>query len=66
MNNLDKMMLFIADMKAEARARGLEISESDEGASLWPTYDRVTGGLGNWFTLFIRIAPKNSIDNLQQ
>ncbi len=50
---MDKLSEFIVELQDFAKQRGVEIKTTKEGVTLWPTYDKETGGLGRWFCLYV-------------
>jgi hypothetical protein len=57
--NFQDVHTFIIKVKDLAKENGIEVkSDSKDGVCLWPTYDKETGGLGNWFCLYFKTQEK--------
>ncbi len=54
--NMLELSIFIEKLKNFAKQNGAEIKSDKDGVALWPTYDRKTGGLGEWFCLYIKAS----------
>lgn len=51
-----KMHTFVEQLKVLAETNGVEVKTTREGVVLWPAYDPETGNLGEWFTIFVKVA----------
>jgi len=52
--NIMELSDFIEQLKDFAKEHGAEIKTDKNGVALWPTYDNQTGGIGEWFCLYIK------------
>ena len=59
MANIMDISDFIAEITELAKQRGFEIKQDRGGVTLWPTYDAKTGGLGEWFCMYIRAVKES-------
>ena len=56
--NIMELSKFTEELKDFAKQHGAEIKSDRDGVSLWPTYDAQTGGIGEWFCLYIKANNK--------
>jgi hypothetical protein len=52
--NIHDLSSFIIRLKCFCEENGFELKSDKDGVCLWPTYDKYTGGIGQWFSLFIK------------
>ena len=53
LNSPNRLFLFMSKLQDLAADYDYEI-KTEQDQSLWPTYDKETGGLGKWLALYIR------------
>jgi hypothetical protein len=53
-DSIQRLSDFMLAVEKIGKDFGVEVKRDRDGVVFWPTYDSVTGGLGEWFALYVK------------